>query len=90
MTTEPVDAIDFMTLLADHAIEHIDLLQIDVEGFDAEIIKIIDFTTIKPCLIKYEHAHLSPAESAYIQQLLRRNGYRLFRQGNDSVAVCRR
>lgn len=90
MVTEQVDAVDFMTLLSDHKIKHIDLLQIDVEGFDAEIIKMIDFAVIRPRLIKYEHAHLTPAESTNIQQLLRQNGYRLFRQGNDSVAVNRR
>lgn len=89
MTTERVDAIDLKTLFTEHAIDHIDLLQIDVEGFDAEIIKMIDFTTLKPRLIKYEHAHLDPTESTNVQHLLQRNGYKLFRQGNDTVAVYR-
>lgn len=46
-------------LVKDHDLFGLDYLQIDTEGFDDEIIKMIDFSIIKPKLIKFELVHLS-------------------------------
>ena len=47
----------FNDLCDKYEIRHIDFLQIDTEGYDAEIIKSIDFTKIKIDTIKYEIWH---------------------------------
>ena len=48
MIQEEVQCIPFDELLNQHQIERIDLLQIDTEGYDAEIITHIDFERVKP------------------------------------------
>ncbi len=54
-----VPCMTFQALCDKHKVEHIDLIQIDVEGYDFEIIKTIDFKRYRPTLIHYEHMHLS-------------------------------
>ena len=49
------------TLLDRHHVKKIDLLQIDVEGYDYELLKSFNFERIKPQLIRYEHRHLKLA-----------------------------
>jgi len=52
---EEVACISMENLFRDQEIDHLDLLQIDTEGYDSEIIKQIDFKHIKPSLIHFEH-----------------------------------
>jgi FkbM family methyltransferase len=49
-----VRTMTFAELCAEYDITHIDYLQIDTEGYDAEIIKSIDFDKITIEVIKYE------------------------------------
>lgn len=63
------------------------LLQIDTEGFDADVIKMIDFTRLSPLLIKFESKNLSPIRKQETYRLLQHNGYRLYEEGGDSIAV---
>lgn len=48
------ESISFNDLCKKHEIDHINYLHIDTEGYDAEIIKSIDFENIKIDIIKYE------------------------------------
>jgi len=48
VTTEMVQCITFDALLNRHKVKKIDLLQIDVEGYDYELFKSFDFERIKP------------------------------------------
>lgn len=50
-----VPCVTFHQLLDQHQVRHIDLLQIDTEGYDIEIIRMIDFSRIKPAIIRFEH-----------------------------------
>lgn len=86
---EEVDCVTLMELLETHGIRELDLLQIDVEGYDAEIIKMIDFSVLKPAIIKYEHLHLPRADAANVERTLTGNGYRLIREKMDTIAVLR-
>lgn len=58
--TETVECITLPDLLTDVA--RVDLLQVDVEGYDAEIIRMFDFARYKPRIVRFEHAHLGAAE----------------------------
>ena len=49
------ESITFNDLCKKHTINHIDYLHIDTEGYDAEIIKSIDFDNINIDIIKYEY-----------------------------------
>lgn len=52
---EEVPCISMMELIEAENITSLDLLQIDAEGYDAEIIKSFDFSRIKPSIIHFEH-----------------------------------
>ena len=74
---DEIPALTLATLLAKHGIARPNLLQIDTEGFDFEIIKMIDWSN-PPDLIHYETVHLSVADRKASWDLLRSKGYRLF------------
>ncbi len=83
---EEVACIPFSTLIDQLHITKIDLLQIDTEGFDFEVIKIVEFEKMKPTIIHYEHQHLSPNDrDAYLKFLIG-HGYRIAPERNDTTA----
>jgi hypothetical protein len=51
-----------------------------VEGYDGEIIKMIDFAAVRPAIIKHEHQHLSLSERKDVERILATHGYRLLRE----------
>jgi FkbM family methyltransferase len=65
----------------------IDLLQIDAEGFDAEVLKMVDFTKLKPRIIKFEFVNLSKNVIRASMRLLRKEGYFCFYEYPDAIAV---
>ena len=58
-------------------------VQIDTEGFDAKVIKLIDFQKLKPLVIKFEWMHLSAVNRAATKKLLHSNGYKLEVDGDE-------
>jgi FkbM family methyltransferase len=67
--------------------EDVDLLVIDVEGFDAQVVQMIDFAKLLPSVIIYETMHCSPDEQELAASRLRRAGYRIAMNGYDSIAM---
>ncbi len=86
-TAEVVPCMTLETLLNRHQVSRIDLLQIDVEGYDFEIVKLIDFEKIRPRLIRYEHRHLRPGDKHACKALLARHGYRTLEMQFDTGAA---
>eukprot|EP00550_Attheya_septentrionalis_P000577 CAMPEP_0198284404 /NCGR_PEP_ID=MMETSP1449-20131203/3876_1 /TAXON_ID=420275 /ORGANISM="Attheya septentrionalis, Strain CCMP2084" /LENGTH=332 /DNA_ID=CAMNT_0043981449 /DNA_START=25 /DNA_END=1023 /DNA_ORIENTATION=- len=70
---------------------HVDLVQIDVEGYDFDVIQLIDFDHMIPQCIHYESFHLKGKEQAALD-FLRAKGYtvreRIAGQEMDTLA-CR-
>jgi len=87
MTSTTAKAITFEELIAEYSITHIDLLQIDVEGFDYELLKMIPFDLLKPLLIKYEWVNLSTTDRESATQLLHKHGYRTEIDAEDAIAI---
>jgi hypothetical protein len=75
-----------MELLQDTAMLEAELLQVDTEGYDAAILRMIDFSRFLPRLIKYEHKSLSANEHASTLALLHEHGYRTTAEGPDTTA----
>lgn len=65
----------------------IDYFQIDTEGFDYEILKMINFKRYKPLMIKYESVNLSLLEKEYAIALLKRTGYHVFNELGDTIGI---
>ncbi|MEO6327869.1 MAG: FkbM family methyltransferase [Ginsengibacter sp.] len=87
---EKVQCISYDELIKDYNINHIDLLQIDAEGYDYDIIKMIDFDLMAPSIISFEHgvlAGIMDKEKLFeIQDLLFENGYNIITMQNDAIA----
>lgn len=82
---EEVECKPLMDIISDN--NRLDLLQIDTEGFDYEVMKMIDFDMIKPKLIKYEFVGLTDVDLKKSFDLLETNGYYLFKEGGDIIGV---
>jgi FkbM family methyltransferase len=65
----------------------IDLLQIDAEGWDYEIIRSIEFSAVRPRIIRYEHQVLSERDRNACLALLAECGYRFLLEDADTTAV---
>ena len=50
-----VKCISFADFIKLNSIEKLDLLLLDTEGYDYQILMSIDFTLIKPRMIRFEH-----------------------------------
>lgn len=84
--TEQVRCLTFETLFEDLGNEDVDLLQIDAEGFDAEILRLFNIPVRKPAIVRFEHKHLSIADHEKSIGLLTSEGYRISASGSDTLA----
>jgi FkbM family methyltransferase len=80
---EKVKCITLSHLLRQYQIEKLDLLQLDVEGYEYEILKTLDFKTVKPRFINYERVLLQEDEPR-LRELLTQQGYTLTDWGQDT------
>ena len=84
---EQVDCLTFADLMAAHQLNRIDLLQMDVEGFEWEILQTIDFASQSIRFINYESVLLLDQKPA-CEARLKQQGYWLTDCGKDTLA-CR-
>jgi FkbM family methyltransferase len=85
-----VPAISLNNLLIEQKVEHLDLLQIDVEGYDMEIVDSLDLQRWRPSIIRFEHGVYSgvPVRDKLRDTLLRLydHGYAIAMERVDAVA----
>lgn len=86
LVQEQVECLSFASLLARHAVEKIDLIMIDTEGYDFEIIKQFDFTGTRPAVIIYEHKHIARRDRLNCERLLKEQNYRLRKHFGNTLA----
>lgn len=82
-----VPCLTFETICSRNAVETIDLVQIDTEGYDYEVIKLIDLERYGPKLLMFEHLHLTPADRDACMAHLRSNGYEDISDSMDTVCL---
>jgi len=82
-----VPSVPFRELLARHDIQQITLLQVDVEGFDYEVLKMAFAAEVFPEMINFEYIHLSAEDRLAARRLLSENGYRLIDAYIDTFAM---
>jgi FkbM family methyltransferase len=73
-------------ILRRHGVIKIDVLQIDVEGYDYHILKQLDFEQFRPKVIRIEWCNLPASEKQLALQLLRKWKYRTVEVGLDLLA----
>jgi FkbM family methyltransferase len=80
----PVTCVTFDELLAE--VDHVDLLHLDVEGYELELLRIFDFARFAPAIVRFEHAHLMRSDWNEAVRLLAGHGYRMLREEYDTTA----
>lgn len=84
---EQIEVLSFNTLFNRYKLADTDLLQIDTEGFDFEIVKLIDFELMKPKVLIYEHVHLSGFDKGACAHYLADKGYKLREFGVNTLCT---
>jgi len=83
-----IDTITFEEIFNVLSIKSLDLLQIDTEGFDAEVLNMFPFDIIKPSIIHFESKHLGKPSLENLLTFLIENGYHFaYDGGEDMVAL---
>lgn len=90
ITQEEVAIQPLSAVLKAHAITQIDYLQIDAEGYDAEVIKSIDFNDVQIRVLSFENKHLKPDENGEVEGLLTHKGFSLLVARGDTLAWQRK
>jgi FkbM family methyltransferase len=85
-TVEPVSCITINTLLEQYKVKRIDLLKIDIEGFETKILESFDWT-IKPAVLNVEIKHWTNEERNIWKRELEEKGYVVFMEGPDLFAM---
>lgn len=84
---EDVEVVTTTELLERHGIREMDLLLIDTEGYDFEILKMMDFKRWRPTLVVFENRILTLEEQEAAGRLLASHGYDWFTVGWNTCAV---
>jgi FkbM family methyltransferase len=74
-------------LLKKHNVSKINVLCIDTEGYDFEVIKLVDLKKVTPEVIFFESKNLSNGDFVAAKELLVGLEYRLFWERGDTLAV---
>jgi hypothetical protein len=78
---------NFEYILDKYEISKLDLLQIDVEGYDFELLKIFPFASVTPRIIHFEHLHLNVTDRNASLKFLHNLGYSFVVEYFDITAV---
>ena len=81
-----VQTITIESLTKKHAIESVQLVMIDTEGYDYEILKLINYKKLNTEIIIFEHSHLNDRDFKDSIKLLRTD-FILYQDGFDIIAI---
>jgi FkbM family methyltransferase len=76
-----------VSLLREHGLDGCDMLQIDAEGYDYQILRTIDFQTVQPLIVRFEHVHMTSGECDQSLNLLASHGFRFIVERRDIIAL---
>lgn len=85
-----VPSFTLSSLMTNHGLERIDILQVDTEGFDAEIVKMALQLPLPPECINFENAHLDSATRQRLFPLLEKKGFKWTHDRWNSLALHER
>ena len=83
----PVTCHTIQSALRAAALDHVDLIQIDAEGHDWPIIRSIDFTKLRPAIIRFDYRNLSTGDADACLEFLAAHGYRFLLEPRDIIAL---
>jgi FkbM family methyltransferase len=83
---ESIDCVSLKELLNRNSVDEVNLLLIDVEGYDYDILKQLDSIPELPDVVIYEHKCLGD-QKCESQQFMISKGYDIFESGGDTIAI---
>lgn len=86
---EQVRTITFDELTEKHQVSQVDLLHVDVEGYDYEILKNFNFSRFSPALILFEYKHLNRNDYLAAINYLKDRKYEVYRIDADDLLCIR-
>ena len=87
LVTTAVPCVTFDSLLGRYAVDRVDLLLVDTEGYDWELLRGIDLAAVRPRLVVYEHFHLDPGDRADALGRFSELGYETLEEGFDTFCL---
>lgn len=87
LLTVDVDCMTFTTLMEQYGLDDLDILQIDTEGYDLEVMRLVDLDRFHPSVIHLEFYLLPIDERLELFDILDRHGYAWRSIGADLIAV---
>ena len=85
-----VKCVPFAAFISTNAIEKLDLLLLDTEGYDYEILSSINFDILKPSIIRFEHGVrdqvMSSEQFVQVCHHLNSYGYQIIAESYDATA----
>ena len=87
LTTTRVPCITFDSLCRKHGVTTVDLVHIDTEGYDFEVVKLVDLDARRPRLLLYEHLHLDEATRRRCSDYVEARGYEQLSDAVDTICL---
>jgi FkbM family methyltransferase len=84
-----IECVTVDQILTKHSFTKIDLIHIDAEGYDYKILKSIDFKKWQPKFLLFETDWMTNYEVKDLERFLRNEGYSLYYEGIDCIAIKR-
>ena len=82
-----VECVTLASLFREHDVDRLDVLCVDVDGFDDVVVGQLDLDELRPRLIVYEDVHLDPDDSRACRARLEAAGYQTMQEGLEMWAV---
>ncbi len=84
---EKVETFNIDTIIKNYSIKKVNLLHIDTEGYDFEILKLVNFANLEVELILFENKHLSEFDFKSAINLLKANNFFCIYDGYDTLCI---
>lgn len=82
-----VPCLTFDSLCRKHGVTTIDVVQVDTEGYDYEIVKLINLRRRRPTLLMFEHLHMDDSTRQACLDHVVEHGYQTLHNGMDTLCL---
>lgn len=89
LVTVDIPCVTFETLCARNGLRQVDVVQMDTEGYDRDVLELVDLDRLGVELVLFEHLHLDDDDRAACRRLLETHGFDQVSDGMDTIAVRR-
>jgi FkbM family methyltransferase len=86
IVAQPVVCHTIESVLRAASLDRVDLIQIDAEGYDWPIIRSIDFSTMRPSILRFEYRNMHSRDADACLEFLASHGYRFVLEPRDIIA----